>query len=100
MTGYQTLIQLIKLVGGIIQVLLGLNAVLRLLGALPNTELFKLIYNLSEPLIAPFYGILPQIIISGRFVLDLTILFAMLAYLVITIVLIRLVALVFNRRAY
>lgn len=47
----------INLVFGIIMALLALRFVLRLLGANPLNGFASFVYNLSQPLVAPFFGL-------------------------------------------
>jgi len=88
MSAVDTIIKVIKVAIGIIEVLLGLNVILKLLGALPNFFLFEWIYIISEPFKAPFLDTFGYVSLGGRFVLDLSAIFAMIAYLVIGFILI------------
>lgn len=87
----ETIIKIIKVAVGIVEVLLGLNVVLKLLGALPTFVLFDLIYNISEPFKNPFNGTFLPIAFGERFVLDLSAIFAMIAYLIIAAILIAII---------
>lgn len=48
---------IINLVFGIILTLLALRFVLRLLGANPANDFANFVYGLSQPLVAPFFGL-------------------------------------------
>lgn len=48
---------IINLVFGIILTLVALRFVLRLLGANPANDFASFVYNLSHPLVAPFFGL-------------------------------------------
>ena len=96
----ETLIKVIKVGVGIVEVLLGLNVVLRLLGALPTFFLFEWIYNLSDPFKSPFNGTFQAVTYGERFVLDMSAIFAMIAYLIIGFTLIYIVKYLFKSESH
>ena len=98
MSTSETLVRVIKIIVGIVEVLLGLNAILKLLGALPTLPLFQFIYDISNPLISPFSGIFQPILLGERFVLDLAVLFSMIAYLILGTIFIKLIEFVFSKK--
>jgi hypothetical protein len=87
----ETLNKIIKIVTGIVIAFLGLELILRLLGALPTVFIFQWIYDIAGILKSPFANILPAITFGSRFVLDLSTLFAMIAYSIFAGVLIWLI---------
>lgn len=95
----ETLIKIIKISGIVIEVLLGLNVLLKLLGALPTFVLFEWIYNLSDPFKSPFSGTFENITFGGRFILDTSAIFAMLAYFLIGLILISVIKFLFKGKA-
>jgi len=92
----ETIIKVIKVSFGVIEVLLGLNVLLKLLGALPTFILFEWIYNLSAPFKSPFDGTFAPIVFGERFVLDLSAIFAIVAYFIIGMILIAITKYVFK----
>jgi hypothetical protein len=84
----ETLVKVIKFVTGAVIVVLGLELILKLLGALPTVFLFKWIYDIASVLKSPFAGVLDPITFGSRFVLDLSTLFAMIAYGIFSAILI------------
>lgn len=83
-----TLIKLIKIITGILLAILGLELILKLLGALPTVLIFQWIYDLAAIVKSPFAGILPAYTFGSRFVLDFSTLFAMIAYVIFAAVVI------------
>lgn len=77
-----SVIKLIKIITAIVVALLGLELLLKLLGAKPTLILFEWIYKIGDFLGSPFAGILPSYTFGSRFVLDFSILFAMIAYVI------------------
>lgn len=86
------LARIISAIGGTITALLGLRFVFMLFGANRGHAFVDFVYNITYPLVAPFFGIFnydPQFGVS-RF--EFETLIAMLFYAVITAVLVRLTA--------
>jgi uncharacterized protein YggT (Ycf19 family) len=52
-----TAARIVSLIGGIIVAILGLRFLLSLLGANPTNAFANVIYRLSRPFVAPFYGL-------------------------------------------
>jgi uncharacterized membrane protein YuzA (DUF378 family) len=96
----ETFTKIIKIGVAIIEVLLGLNVVLRLFGALPTFVIFEWVYNLSLPFKSPFDGTFAPIVLSDRFILDLSAIFAMIAYLVIGMILIWIINFIFKSESH
>lgn len=70
---------LVSVLIGAIEFFLGVRFLLRLFGANGSTPFVRWIYDMSEPLIAPFSNIFPNAHIDG-FVFDFTTLFALFVY--------------------
>jgi uncharacterized protein YggT (Ycf19 family) len=64
----------------VIQILLGFRLLLLFLGAGTESIFVRLIYQLSEPLVAPFEGALPATALGGQAVIDLTTILAIIIY--------------------
>ena len=96
----ETFTKVIKVGLAIIEVLLGLNVVLKLLGALPTFFLFEWIYTFSEPFKSPFNGTFAPFALNERFVLDLSGIFAMIAFLIIGAILIAIVNYIFKQTSH
>ena len=80
---------------GLILALIGLRVVLRLIGANEQNGFVDFIYNLSWIFVAPFQGIVgdPQ---SDGMILEVNSLIAMLVYLIVAWVILRLATLLFD----
>ena len=64
----------------VIYALLGLRFVLTLLGARTDASFAQWVYSASDPLYAPFSGLLPNLTAGAGFTLALPVLFAILVY--------------------
>ncbi|TSC91963.1 MAG: hypothetical protein CEN90_78 [Parcubacteria group bacterium Licking1014_17] len=80
---------LIDLVVGIIEVLLALRFLLRLFGASGVAAFVAWIYRVSQVFREPFAGILPDIHLTQRLVLELSSLVAIIIYGIIGYLVIR-----------
>ncbi len=76
-------IQVVYYLAGILEVLLALRFVLQLLGASPASSFTNFIYQLTEPLVAPFYGVFQTTLNYGTARFDLETLLAMVIYALI-----------------
>ena len=85
--------RLIWLVGGIIMAVLALRFLLRLLGANPENGFANLVYTMSHPFVAPFFGLFSytEDLANGRF--EFETLIAILVYGLVAWLLARLVTL-------
>lgn len=72
--------QVISLVLGIVELLLLVRIVLLFFGANPTAEFTSLIYGWSNPLVAPFQGVFPNVVGTGGGVLDAAAILAMIVY--------------------
>jgi YggT family protein len=86
---------LVWLMGGILIALLGMRFLLRLMGASPQAGFSNFVYMVTEPFMWPFFGLTGTPGANGM-VLEFPTLVAMLVYLFITWVVVRLLWLVFN----
>ncbi len=77
------LIQLVYFIIGVLVALLGIRFILQLLGASEASAFVRFIYSLTEPLVAPFYGVFQTTIAYGTARLELETLVAMIVYLLI-----------------
>jgi YggT family protein len=96
---YSWIVNTIYWLGGIIEILLMLRFVLRLSGANTQNEFARFINNLSAPFIAPFSTLfISPTSNGGGNIFDLNILIAIIAYAILTYVLISLVRFIFYNR--
>ena len=77
------IVQIVYYITGLIIAILGIRFVLQLLGASRGSTFVDLIYSITEPLVAPFYGIFQNAISYGNARLELESLFAMIVYLLV-----------------
>lgn len=82
--------ELIWTVLGVIELLLGFRIALKALAANPTSGFTSLIYGLSQPLAAPFSGILRTNVGTGGSVFEWSTLIAIVVYAVIALILIHL----------
>ena len=75
----------------IVEGFLGLRFLLRLFGANANTGFVNWVYEMSEPLLAPFRGIFPVQVFENRYVIEFSTLFAMLIYAIFGLILVYLI---------
>lgn len=79
---------------GALELLLGLRFFLLVTGANPENIFASVIYNLSDPFVAPFSNLfVSPAAADGRFIFDVNIIVAMLAYLLLTFLVIRFITL-------
>jgi hypothetical protein len=88
--------QLIWLVFGVLEVLIGLRIGLMLVGANPGSPIVAMIYGITSLFLLPFTGLINSPTIGGS-VLEISSMFAMLIYALIAWVIDRLVWLIFYR---
>jgi YggT family protein len=72
----------------IVEGFLGLRFLLKLFGANANTGFVDWVYEMSDPLLAPFRGIFPAEVFENSYVIEFSTLFAMLMYAILGLVLI------------
>ena len=78
---------------GLIQFMLGLRFVLVLLGANASAEFVAWVYSVTDRLAAPFLGAFPALNLGG-FVVELSIIFAMIGYAIIGWLIMRVISLI------
>lgn len=88
--------QIIVLVFGILEVIIGLRIVLKLVGANPGSPIVALIYSITTPFLAPFLGLIGSPTI-GNMVLEASSMFAITIYALIALVLEKLIWVIFSR---
>lgn len=93
-----------RLVAHVIDTIVGLVAaallirlLLRFLGANPNTRFVQWIYEATAPLMAPFANIFPSWQLGYGYVLDISVLVAMIAYGILGWIIMHVIALIFGR---
>ena len=87
--------RVVNTVFGIIGFMLTLRFVLILLGANAGAPFVAWVYSVTNGLVAPFSGAFPSLNFGG-FVLDLTTIFAMIGYAIISWLVLRLLSLLFT----
>ncbi|MBD2188454.1 YggT family protein [Pseudanabaena mucicola] len=96
---YRWIVNSIYWLGGIIEILLGLRFVLRLFGANMQNEFARLINNLSAPFIAPFSTLfVSPTSDAGTNIFDVNIVIAIVAYALLSYLIISLVRFIFYNR--
>ncbi len=88
--------KVINVILTIVQIILLLFIVLKLFSA-GNVPFVSWIESLSSPLLAPFRGIFQPVTFSGKYVLDLSAVFALIVYSIIGYVLIKLASMIRSR---
>lgn len=92
---------LINLIIGIAEAFLVLRFMLKLFGASSSAAFVAWVYETSAPLLAPFAGMFPTPVLEGRFILEFSTLFAILAYAVLGFLLSSLIrAVTFSSRRW
>ncbi len=91
MFGAALIISLLNFVVALAEILLGLRILLRLLAANPATPFVNWIYDMSEPLLAPFANMFPSPTLEEGAVLDFSAIFAVIIYALIGYLLVELV---------
>ncbi len=75
-----TILSLVSIIAGFIEGLISLRIILKLLGANISAPFVAWVYETSTPLLSPFEGMFPSPEIQGGFVIEISALFALLAY--------------------
>ena len=90
--------QVVWLIFGIIEILIGLRVFLKIIGANPANGFAHFIYGVSALFLGPFFG-LTSSPSSGRMVLEVPSLIAMIVYVLVAWGIIQVLRLIFVRRA-
>jgi len=88
--------RVINVVVGIVELLLALRLVLEFLGANSGSSFIAWVYTASGGLVAPFQGAFPSISLGNGSLLDFAAILAMIAYVILGWLVIRLTAFVFS----
>ena len=80
-------IQVIQYLAGVLALLVGVRFVLILLGA-RNTGIVQFVYQITEPFVAPYYGILGQTVSYGPARFEVASILSVLGIAVITFIVI------------
>ncbi len=89
--------RIVYLVFGIIETLILIRVILKLLAANPDAGFSSLIYGLTAPFVAPFAGVFPAPS-GGGSVLELSSILAIIVYILLAWVIVRIIDLVNRRR--
>jgi YggT family protein len=96
---YIWIVNSIYWLGGLLEILLGLRFLLRLFGANPQNEFALLINNLSNPFVAPFSTLfISPTSEGGANIFDVNIVIAIIAYALLSYLVVSLVRFVFYNR--
>jgi uncharacterized protein YggT (Ycf19 family) len=71
---------LIDIIFSIAEILLLLRVALRFLGANTTTPFVRWIYETTTPLLTPFANMFPATLLEGRYIIEFSALFALVAY--------------------
>ncbi len=88
--------QFIWLGFGVLEGLIGLRILLRLIAANPQSPFAHLIYEVTKPFLAPFVGLTPTPAANGL-VLEIYSIIALLVYVLLSILIERLIWILFSR---
>jgi len=78
----------------IVEVLLAVRFIFRLIGASTVSSFANLVYNITAPLVAPFFGILGSSVTNSGAVFEWPTVVAMIAYAIIAYIIVRLIAMI------
>ncbi|HET7657496.1 MAG TPA: YggT family protein [Bacillales bacterium] len=81
----------INIILEVVEAIIGIHILLKLFNANPNVPFVNWMYQLSAPLLRPFNGIFHDMVFQGKYVLDLSAIFALIIYGIIGYLLILLV---------
>ena len=91
------LVYITNIIMGIIKLLIGIRIILTLFNANETAPFAQFIYEHSEPLLLPFQGIFPTIQLDGRFEIELTAVFALFIYTIVSYFIIRIIQMLGGR---
>lgn len=89
--------RIVSIIGGIIMGLLALRFILSLLGANRENAFADLIYGLSYPFVAPFFGLFNYDATYGKSRFEFETLFAIIVYALLTWLIVRLLTVRYGR---
>ena len=88
--------QLVWLLFGVLEALIGLRIIFKLIAANPGNEFVILVYSITGPFLWPFFGITGTPAAEGH-VLEISSLIAMLVYALLGWIIVRLIWVLFYR---
>lgn len=80
MVSDRILLLIANIVFGIVEGVIGLRVILKLFGANPIAPFVSWIYAVSQPLLAPFFGMFPTPLLRRGGTIEFSALFALLIY--------------------
>jgi YGGT family len=89
-------VRVVNIVLSIVELLLAVRIVLELLGANAGAPFIAWLYGASGGLVAPFEGAFPSLTLGNGYLIDLSAIFAMIAYAVIAWLVIKLFEFAFS----
>jgi hypothetical protein len=89
-------VQFIWLVTGLVEAFIGLRIVLKLIAANPNTPVARFVYNLTDLVLWPFFGLTVTPATDSGIILELSSFVAMVVYIVAAWALLKVLYLVFT----
>ncbi|HTL05190.1 MAG TPA: YggT family protein [Gemmatimonadales bacterium] len=92
--------QIVDYLFGIVYALLGIRLLLALIAARPGAGFTQAIRGVTDPLLAPFQGILPNLTSPDGYTLALPVLFALLMYAVLHLAVRGLLRLIGERKTH
>ena len=98
---YIRIVNSIYWLGAMLEILLGLRFALRFFGANPQNEFAQMINNLSAPFVAPFSTLfITPTSQNGANIFDVNIIIAIIAYALLSYLVVSLVRLIFYNRVW
>ena len=80
---------------GLIEAVIALRIVLELFGASASSQFVAAIYQISGSLMGPFVGAFPNFVFAGTFVLDISAIFAIIGYGILSWFIIKVLSFIF-----
>ena len=90
------LLSIVNWIVGLIEFVLVLRLMLELLGAHSSSSFVSWVYDITRGLVAPFEGAFPAISLTDGYVFDTSVLFAIIAYIIIGFLINQLLSLLFS----
>lgn len=84
--------KIVSVVFGIIEFFLGFRFLFKLFGANPSAPFVRWLYDVTDPLLNPFRNIFPSPRLEGVYVVEFTTLVALLIYMLIGYLILRLIS--------
>ncbi|MBI4993540.1 YggT family protein [Candidatus Wolfebacteria bacterium] len=93
---YHSFSIIIKSINSLLEIFLGIRVVLKFFGASSKASIVDTIYKFSDLLISPFKSIFPNIYLTSGMI-DMVAISAMIGYLILTFIIIKILQLIFLR---